>query len=222
MTIRIPTLKAQANILSDALKTELGAPDAQRTKVLDVVAQMNGIHTWRHAVALGKAEDEGIPPETYLPLPAWVFELAAVQCGWFDELSVKDRVEIYSAIANAGFSPLQRGQALTEFRRRIGPNGVQAFIPEMYDEDPHYPESRHAFCSTTFGVVDDNNWDVDVQFGASWKVALAKGLAEAEKQRVSCLDFPDTWEHDLSWRLRERGIDWETQDWRAEMAKLKK
>ena len=219
MTIHICTLKTQANILSDALKSELGAPNAQRSKVLDVVAQLNGMHTWRHAIALGKADAEQVPSQFYLPLPEWVFELAKIQCGWFDELSPQRRIEIYSAVANAGFSPSQRGEKLTEFRRRIGPNAIQAFIPEQYDE---YPEAPYAFCSTTFGVVDENNWDVSVDFGASWKEAMAKGLAEAEKQRVSCLDFPDTWEHDLSWRLREKGIDWEAQDWRAALETLDK
>jgi len=213
MTIRIPDLRTQANLLGDALKGELGAPNAQRTKVLDLVAQINGLHSWQHAVALGKATAEDLAPALYFPTPWWVDDLAKLDLGWFDELTTAARRAMYAQIANAGFSPLVDSGSLVEFRRKIAPNAIQALIPE------HYPEqaSEHpfAFCTTEFGCDDEDSWDARIDLGSSWEVALRLGLQRAEEERILALNYPDAWTPGLTGKLFEMGIDWAKTDWRA-------
>jgi hypothetical protein len=133
--------------------------------------------------------------------------------GWFDEMTPAARAGIYLQVANAGFSPSVNKGSLTEFRRKIAPNAIQALIPEHYPEDE--PTRPFAFCTTEFGCDEDDSWDARVDFGASWEAALRLGLRRAEEERLLTLNYPDAWTPGLTAKLFEMGIDWEKTDWRA-------
>jgi hypothetical protein len=210
MTIRIPDLRVQANMLGDALKAGIGA---QRGKILNLVARMNGLNSWQHAVSLGKATPDAAEPYSCAPVPLWVYQMVDAPPEVFRSMAVAARQQLFTLIALAGFSPFKG----SEFSRVIAPNAVQSLIAEP-DYIGHFAtgdlQGPYGWCVTSYDRTDSDSFDAKVLHCQDWLTGISGALSLAEQDRLSTLNHPDAWEHDLSWRLHEKGIDWETMDWR--------
>jgi hypothetical protein len=188
---RAPGLKTQANLLADTLKTDFGVAEVPRHKVLDTTARMNGFHSWRHAAALGNGADEAVSNQPYVPVPEWVRSLSIVDCGWFQNHTTAERVEMYRLLAYAGFSPRVKAQReLTEFSRVIAPNAYQAIIPEE-PVDPEY--GNRTFGVVTTDYVDGDFFSAGNVYGSDWPSALRAAMDEVELQRLTAQQHPDAW-----------------------------
>ena len=218
MSIRIPDLRTQANLLCDAIKAGLLT---QRGQVLNVVARMRGFNGWAHAVSLGKAEPEVLQAWEFAPLPAWVYEKATKPSADFKDLSYEERLKLFTLIAEAGFSPVMT--AVEEFHRVIAPNATQALFPQL---DMHREEFQrgqapgpHSWCVTSFDIDAQDGFDARDMLCTSLLDGLPAALKEAEEDRIQTLEHPDAWEPDLSTRLSEQGVNWEDSSWRNQLKK---
>jgi hypothetical protein len=218
MSIRIPDLRTQANILCDAIKAGLLT---QRGQVLNAVARMRGLNGWAHAVSLGKAEPDALQAWEFAPLPAWVYEKAAKPSADFEELSYEERLKVFTLIAEAGFSPVMT--AVEEFHRVIAPNATQVLIPqsEIHREDfeRKLVPCPHSWCVLTFDTDSGDPFDASDRYCPTLLEGLHEVLERAETNRIETLEHPDAWAPDLSTRLTEQGIDWSDSSWRTKLNK---